>query len=63
MRPADLGVCAPSGTRTPNPLKTGPHIVAVVALPLMLARPARLPSVDRSRLGTVSRPLARMGVA
>jgi hypothetical protein len=37
MRPADLGVCAPSGTRTPNPLKTGPHIVAVVALPLMLA--------------------------
>ena len=37
MRAADLGVCAPSGTRTPNPLKFAVRLLASMAIALKWA--------------------------
>ena len=34
MRASDLGVCAPSGTRTPNPLKLAVRLLGVLAIAL-----------------------------
>ena len=37
VRVADLGVCAPSGTRTPNPLKLAERLLAALAMALTCA--------------------------
>ena len=35
MRAADLGVCAPSGTRTPNPLKLAERLPVALVIALI----------------------------